>query len=91
MKSLKKRIARRIGRWLAAEDDYKFEPLIAKRNGTERANLTFRSLRDLRWFERFLALQRNPLGRRVIQWLIRAGAGDDPQPPSAASRRMTSL
>jgi hypothetical protein len=58
---------------------------------SESAAGAFRSLRDLRWFERFLALQRNPLGRRVIQWLIRAGAGDDPQPPSAASRRMTSL
>ena len=64
MKSLKKRIACRASAagWRPKTTCYKFEPLIAKRNGTERANLTFRSLRDLRWFERFLRCSAIPLG-----------------------------
>lgn len=69
MRSLKRRIACRIASQLV------LEARDIKRNadGSVSAEHGFRSLKDARRYARFVALQRNPLGRRPIQWLISAG------------------
>jgi hypothetical protein len=80
MKSLKRPIARRIARWIAPLE--RVEPGDIRQNpdGSVTATRAFRSREDARRFARFVALQRNPLGRRAIQWLIRAG---QMRPPAA--------
>jgi hypothetical protein len=75
MKSLKRRIASWITGWLVPEQRIEAKTIRRNADGSVSATHTFHSLKDAQRFQRFVALQRNPLGRRAIQWLIRAGAG----------------
>ncbi|MGA8444805.1 MAG: hypothetical protein WB766_06370 [Roseiarcus sp.] len=71
--NFRRRIARRIGRWIAPHERYETEVIRQNRNGSVAAKHTFRSLEDAKRYARLAALERNPLGRRAIQWLIHAG------------------
>ena len=73
MNNLKKSIARRVARWIAPVERVEPGGLRQNPDGSVEATHAFRSPKDAKRFARFIALQRNPLGRRAIQWLIRAG------------------
>ena len=70
--NFRRRIARRIGRWIAPHERYETEVVRQNPDGSVAAQHSFRSPEDAKRFARLAALERNPLGRRAIQWLIRA-------------------
>jgi hypothetical protein len=80
--SLKKRIAR----WITPREAYETRVVWQNPDGSLSATHIFREPGDARRYARFIALRRNPLGRRAIKWLADPRAGEMSPPDTVENR-----